>query len=1146
MSKNSRAIFLFLTIVAVLLVSAVGTTSVYADDGAPPPPDSGEVIPPVDGEVPPTGGEEPAATEPAEVVPPAGEGEPAVTEPLDEAAAPTEAPVVEEQPPAEPEAEAASILEQVPDDTTVTVLNPGGEAQPLTTQESADAILTSDPIWCPQFVAPIPGVGGCTDVKADFTELLSFLQANEGNPAYQQAGTIFVQMGAYTGTESSIDFNAYNFQNLDNYNLTVQGGWDTTDNSTDPTDTTQFTIPIVVGTSTNPWVGSLTFNNLSISDVYNQTGLTLFSQGNISLSNVEVTNSQGGADLHAGRNVIINKSKFNDNKQFGARVNAGRFVSIANSEFNNNTSSKYDGFGLEVNAQNDVYLDTVSASFNEQFGANLSSATYVSVYDSVFSGNVSYTYTSCGHKKATGGYGLQIVGTSPVYLEGVTANDNYLFGAHLEGSEVEVYSSTFNHNGSGSMSDPKGYGLQVVSGSFVTLGSVHADNNQLFGADVQAQGEVTITDSFFDGNKSYKCSCNGTSYYGYGLQVVTSGDVVLARVSASGNNLVGAHLKGADVIVVGNLLDHTHSLFNNNGSGNQTLTGKGLEIESTGEVTLRLVEANNNQLFGANIQSAGNVAIQESFFNGTKHTYSSSCKGSVTTGGYGLQVVTTDGAIALSMVQASDNYLYGARLESHESGDLLFGVSVGGDAGQGIYSLFNNNQSGLEIKSDGPVALNLVEANGNKLFGADVSAAGDVAVANSFFNGNQSYTSSSCKGKTYNGYGLRVVTTSAVAVANVAADNNYVFGASLTGTNVAVSASSFSSNGTDVLSDHIGKGLEVVSTGSESVVTLSGVIASDNQLFGANVKADGLVFVDHSVFNGNKSYTSTCYCKTYDGYGLKVVTSSDVRLEAVTANGNYLFGARLEGANVTVLNSLFNENASPLQKDKAPTGRGLEVKSTGDTLLQGVTANDNQLFGATVEAGGKVDVIASIFARNKYYTYSSCHGTKSAGYGLKVVTTDPTLGTILLDNVTAVDNGAEGAILQSPATVQVTAGSFSTNGATGLSITASGNVTLINVTADGNQVDGVDVTGICTNTIIVHDGTFSDNSKWGIKIVNATYSPEGAPFFGGNGSGNVFESGCVTSSASNSSENQNTSAYSGGHSYSHHWHSHHWYGHHHR
>jgi hypothetical protein len=523
-------------------------------------------------------------------------------------------------------------------------------------------------------------------------------------------------------------------------------------------------------------------------------------------------------------------------------------------------------------------------------------------------------------------------------------------------------------------------------------------------------------------------------------------------------------------------------------------------------------------------------------------------------GGYGLQIVT-DSDIDLSGVIASDNYLYGMHLVGTH-------VNIAGHSAPGYeYSRAERNKEGIKIESRGAVSIDMLVANDNKLFGATILSGldgtlnGDVTISRSFFNGNASYTSSSCKGKTYYGYGLKVVTTSdAVSLSDVEANDNYLYGAHLEGTNIDVTRSIFNSNGTDKKSDHIGKGLEIVS--SEGIVNLFNVTASNNQLFGADVQARGDVLVANSVFNGNQSYKSTsCSGKTYDGYGIKVVTTANAYLTNVEAQQNYLFGARVEAANVEISGSVFSNNVSPLQSGKAPTGRGLEVKSTGDVSLTDVDASNNQLFGATIEAGGAVSVVSSTFNNNKYYTYSSCQGTKSAGYGLKVVTTDPAKASpIVLSGVEASSNGAEGAILQGESTVSVSDSTFNANGADGLNITASGDVTLTNVTADQNKGDGVEVKGVCTNTVYVNGGTFTNNKKYGIKVVEATYTPDGAQTFSGNSYGNVFQSGCAaansnqaaaSSNTSNSSQSHSSNSWNGyghghtyWHSYSNHWHGH--------
>jgi hypothetical protein len=797
-----KAFFLSLTVTTMLLYSIVGTTTVYADDGT---------------------GTEPTATE----VAPTGD-----TQPVVDTGTPDAQPAVDTATPAPTEdvQPTDTVLEQLPENTTVTVLDSAGEALPLASQETADAIQSAyDPIWCP--AGKNPGDIGCTSSFSSFDELLTYLQANEGDAAYQQAGTIYIQQGAYLGGESQIDFNNYTFTNLNNYDLTLQGGWDTSWDPTNPATpsptytTTTFNAPIIIGSSSNPWVGSLTINNISISGVTSQTGLTVYSENNVTVNNVEVTNSKNGADINSG---------------------------------------------------------------------------------------------------APG-------------ADGTTT-----------GGDVIILNSKFNNN--------KGYGVKVVSqkaenasNGFVSLISVEANNNNLFGANIQAGEWVSVSNSFFNGNKSYTYSCkSGKTYNGYGLQIVSTSGMSLNEVSASNNNLFGAQLDGQAVYISG-------GVFNNNGSdaGN---TGKGLSIISDTFVSLSNVSANNNQLFGANIQAGDSVSLSKVFFNGNMSYTSSPCKGKTGTGGYGIQIVTV-GNIAITDIQANENYTFGASLSganvdiaSSTSNNNMFDNNGSG-------SLGNPTGKGLDITSKGNVALSNIEANNNQISGATITATGQVAINNGFFNGNMSYTSSSCKGKTYSGYGLQVIAANTVSLNNVTADKNYLYGAHVEGTGIFISFSSFSNNGTGNQTDNVGKGLEVISSGNQTI-SLYQVNASNNQQFGANITSDGYVSISESIFSGNVSYTSgSCKSKTYSGYGLKVVTTNSIYIYKVTANDNGTFGASLDGVDVYVTDSTFNNNK---------TSNGLTINAATVTL-NNVTALNNGGNGAKICATISADVDASNFQNNGQY-----------------------------------------------------------------------------------------------------------------------------------------------------------------------------------
>lgn len=687
MVKLVRAFFLALTILAFLLFSTIGTTTVYADDGTDPPETktATEEAPPADEGEKQSADEEtsvgedgqPVKDPAAEVDQPPDGGEPNVEENSEGTA--TEEPV-------------KTILEQVPENTTVTVLDNEGKALPLASQETAEAIYSDyDPIWCPAGQVPTPGENGCTQSFNSFNELLTFLQANEADTAYQQAGTIYIEQGNYLGGESEIDFNDYNFNQINNFDLTLQGGWDTTfdpDVNGDPTFTsTSFDVPIIIGSSTNPWAGSLTLNNISISGVTSQTGLTLHTTSTIDLEQVEVTNSQAGMDLNAGDEISLLDVNASNNQDYGARIQ-GDQVAIDTANFSNNGST-----GLDVESLSLVALIGITADNNQTIGANIFAGDLVAIAQSAFRQN--------------GEIGLNVETPGIIALNLVTADGNHELGANLQGGETAVENSSFSNNGSGVETNPTGSGLMIVSTDEVTLFNVTANDNQFFGADIQAQGFVFIQNAFFSGHQSLiinRPSMN-LDFYGYGLKVVTPDDIFLDNVEGNFNNLWGAWLDGNNISVY-------NSQFNNNVTDStEFIDDTGMFIFASGLVDIFRTEARENRLYGAQIVAEGPVFIVESNFTGN---WGFTCllvwcpAHAIEYHGIGLDVTTPD-LIFMRDTDVSDNNLFGAVLNGSQ-------VVIEN-------STFNNNSmgDGLVVNATEDVTLTGVTAMNNAGDGVEVN-----------------------------------------------------------------------------------------------------------------------------------------------------------------------------------------------------------------------------------------------------------------------------------------------------------------------------------------------------------------------------------------------------------------------------------------
>jgi hypothetical protein len=138
---------------------------------------------------------------------------------------------------------------------------------------------------------------------------------------------------------------------------------------------------------------------------------------------------------------------------------------------------------------------------------------------------------------------------SNIFLNGVTASGNSLFGAYLEsGGQVAVNNSTFSNNGTSATPAPYGSGLEIVSAGNASIGNTILDGNQTFGASIQAGPHVfldllTANNNGMDGVQ-VQAACthlNGGTYSGnnqYGLNLTTSA-LDLAVMPTFGGNTGG-------------------------------------------------------------------------------------------------------------------------------------------------------------------------------------------------------------------------------------------------------------------------------------------------------------------------------------------------------------------------------------------------------------------------------------------------------------------------------------------------------------------------------------------------------------------------------------------------------------------------------
>jgi hypothetical protein len=324
-----------------LIAELVSPFTAYAagDDAASPPTESNEATPPPDQTEPTV-----ASVETSTPVPPTEMPfEPVETEPtpMPESNETDSAAVASTEPAAEPEMPALlEILQSLPEDTSVIVLNENGEPEPLASQTAAEIIAEGDPVWCP--AGAVPGDLGCS---ASFTSLLALVE----NFVPAGHGTIWIQSGAdSSGSAITIDGSG-NWSSAANYALTLQGGWDGNSGGTITTTNSFFNVPI----SILNWNNTVTIKNITVQD----TSLPAYSGlsalniiGSVTIVNSNFSKNYVGADIRANGSISVTNSIFRENVWDGLQIftNNGTVNNIAleNSDFSYNFRGYNDGYGV--------------------------------------------------------------------------------------------------------------------------------------------------------------------------------------------------------------------------------------------------------------------------------------------------------------------------------------------------------------------------------------------------------------------------------------------------------------------------------------------------------------------------------------------------------------------------------------------------------------------------------------------------------------------------------------------------------------------------------------------------------------------------------------------------------------------------------
>lgn len=1132
--NKTRYSMVIVAIFLALVLSALNVAPAFADESTPPEPAPTEEVTEVTESVETEGSDE--VSEPAET------GEEVL-------------PSSEESESTEEPATVAEIIETLPEDTTLVVVDENGEALPLASEEAATIIEVADPQWCPVGVAP--GAATCSGVKDSFnggsaaTDLIAWLVANQPN----KAGVIWIEAGYVgdLGTEGGpVSLNGANYGTMANFALTINGGWTGTGTTLNPNTPSTFNVPFSIVN----WTGAITINNIVI-DGASSAGydaLGVYTDGNIVVNNVDVQNTT---------------------TQWGAYISnttGTGTVTVNDSTFNDNTGT--NASGLEIYSNNTVTLKNVTANGNTFYG--------VSIDNSTAATPKAVTLNGTNHFNYNGEDGLLIITKGAITLNNVTAMGNTEgSGAYLSNSYSSTVYSAVTIKGTNNFSNNGWDGLRVYTYGAITISNITANDNGTssnrdaaywygndindpddYDEDAYGKGAYLYNNNWSVSGKPQPVTLTGTNTFNgnasNGLYLSSNGAVKINNLTANENGCdplkdinpygcAGANVSGAGVTITGynffignsnqglevynayvpsksssvgaitlsNLyaegngesgvwaVNFGNLPYNVTITGTNTfvdnLNGDGLFVWSNGVVTISNITANGNDSSGVQINNTSAATPKAVVITGT-NTFN-------TNGSSGLSVYSY-GAITTNNVTANFNAFGGVELDNCDWDTVTSCLSLSPQAVtmNGNNNTSDNGNDGVYIISRGAITINNLTSNySDNGWGAYLDNQYDNAVGGVTIKG---YALTS-----YNNFiGITVYSNGAITLANITANGNTADGMYIgNGTNTA-KPMNVTITGNNNFNENGDNGLWISTYGA---VLLNNLTANNN---GNAILEDGVRIFNNGgtlarpiTINGTNTFNGN------SGSGLFAVSLGVIKVNNVMANSNGGDdgGVYLNNYSSNVFNQAISITGYGIFNNN--TFDGLGIFSNGAVTLANLTANFNGEQGAEIYNWN--DIAATSAVNVTITGVNTFNGNDSKGLFIQ------TDGAITLSNITANANAFQGVYLDNVAQANVGptgikaltingVNMFNNNGGNGLEFYITGNVILTRITANNNNdlVGGAPVQsgvfGTAGGAITLTCGTMYNNEGYGYNLTGTVITLKGV-FTYGNPSNNFASPAAV-------------------------------------
>jgi len=966
MNTTFRKLFTAVTLLLVLSFSAFVTIPVYADESTPEAPVSEETV------------EVTEPTSPVEEAPQADVETESATETSDSAE------TVE------------AILESLPEDTQLVVLDEQGEALPLVTEEAEQTIIVGDPIWCPASVAtPTPNLNGCSGSYGTFAALLADPIFAGGGPASD--GIIWIEK-TYSGEGTTITISGGTFTVMKDFKLTLKGGWNGLGTNTiDTTDKSVFNAPLII----TGWANDVTLSDIAVqgSGVATSNVLQVTTTGNITVNRVSVTNNTDGGTFFANsgastaKNVTVTDSTFSNNIETGTvglQILSKGVVTLKNVTANSNGSGTFgDGIQIANNfatTAQAVNLTNVSVSNNRGTGILVNSNGVITITDMTAINN------GLG---STFGYGADINNNASGFSSGVTLTGTNLFFSNLQG------------------------GLLITSNGTVKANNLHANDNNGFGVFIDNDGAATPQSVTITGSNTFKFNAS------FGLLIHSTGQITTNNLIANFNGNVGVFLDNSTgASTSGVTMTGTNQFDSTMGGSN------GLTIFSAGAVTLTNLSANYNSGKGVYIENTASTTFKGVTITGV-NTFTNNTEN-------GLDI-HSDGVITLNNLTANNNHgFYGVLIDNTTSGATTPKVVTI----NGTNTIFNNDRHGLNIITYGAVTLNNISATGNgfpDFQGYGASIANDIATvpANVTLNGTNNFS---------NNYdtGLSIYTKGNIKINNLTSENSQTDKGVVLNNSVLGAVGNVTLTGTNKLSGNQATNLEIFSLGIVSISNLT----ADNSNNGYGV------YIENQTASSSKSVTLSGTNSISNNFytGLYIDSKGAITINNLNASGNGTglsgFGAEIDNTLATTPQNVTLTGSNTFSNNY--TG-GISIVTKGNIKINNLIASNNtsgSAIGASLNTSFGTNGTVSLTGTNIF--------NNNNGDNLQIFAK----GAITINNITANNSvNGYGVFIENhydntaPKPVTLTGtNTFNNNYNRGLSIQSFGVITTNNINASANAV----------------------------------------------------------------------------------------------